>query len=270
MTDYVYCVVSSVRSRFLPCDAMRCAPIFLKSVAEHTDAAVIVSALITGVEQNELTAAHGGDIQFIPLLASDATELMMAKWRVLAGFDRLEEGDRIFVMDADTVVKGDIFAVFDEYPDMDVGLTARHYAHHEPYNAGVWCCRWGNATKEFMRLVIEQMERGTTRYDGSHNSDQMALHRVLYDDTFVPRWNVNIDPVTPVGVSWSPNGCAAKVVNIGHQYNFCPGIDRFSPADIKAAFCGAIDDPAIKVLHFKGDGSKDVMYAYAEDRYGRT
>ncbi len=145
----------------------------------------------------------------------------------------LSEGDQVFMVDIDCIVQADIFDAFED-ESFDVGLTTRHYRYPQPINAGVWCFRVNKRSLLFLGRFAAEMQ------GSAWATDQLALCSVY-----------------EAAAHQLP--CCVK--DIGWRYNYCPPSDKEWLGPVRAAeeYRRAFNDPAYKVLHFKGREMKPVM-----------
>lgn len=217
---------------------------FLESLNSNTDCKVLF--LGVGIPQ--------GDRDVIRLLHRDAEviDVPSEKWNGRRMFCKIEQigglplkdGDRVFVLDTDLIIQDDIFKVFDD--EFDVGITSRHYPYYFPINGGVWCFRWSDRTRQFIRFFTEQAMNST--WPPFVNFQNQFQHRGNLD------WWCDQDFLCSLPGNKLPFEC--NVVDIGYRYNFCPNVENSNSASeferAKNEIMSQWGNKEYKILHFKG------------------
>ncbi len=162
-------------------------------------------------------------------------------------------GDKIFSLDLDTVVQGDIFKVFDG--TFDFGYTTRFYPYWAPINEGVWCLDYSEKSAKFLKYFFDQVTKPTWEpfinfsKKFGHNSEGKS-------------WFSNQDFLCSQYLFGIDTFCRMK--DIGWQYNFCPTVEEADPRTYEIAkecIIESIGSKNIKILHFKGR-LKNIMEEY--------
>ena len=158
-------------------------------------------------------------------------------------------GDRVFVLDTDLLIQGDIFAGFDG--TFDVGLTTRHYDYWYRVNGGVWGFQVNPG-------VAPSSNSSPPRFASRRGSLLSNSKRALSRNAPLPPTGVWIGGAIRIfcALFWiigylSP----ATIGDLGYQYNFCPSVEDDVPGTFEKArdeILAKLGDPDIKVLHFKG------------------
>jgi len=251
MTDYVYCVVSSGKTKHLTCDAARLAPIMLRSLRETNPHVTVLMPCFLSLEQrNAMLDAFRGNMSFYPLAEAEIPMLMITKILKLPEMP-FRNGDRVFVLDVDLLVRGPLFDVFDD-DHLDVAQTTRHYDYHSPINNGVFCFRYNDRTRRFL----------------DHYADELRSPQwEPYKQAYPPHTQMHLSDqayMLAVYLHGPPVPCQMK--DIGPMYNYCPADDVVGVEGAKREIREAVSNPDIRVIHFKGDKVKGMMLSVAEEQ----
>lgn len=158
------------------------------------------------------------------LIPSTRGRRQLAKLRAVQDFlGKSADGDQLLISDIDIYFKADPFVVFDG-TSWAVGLTGRFYQYHTPINGGIWFIRAGERARQ---LLAEPLERFIKSYSRGYD------------------WYIDQDFLCKIRNR-------PGVVDIGWQWNYCPGDDVFGREKAEALLMAAVDNPNIKILHLKG------------------
>jgi len=148
----------------------------------------------------------------------------------------ISDGDRVVCLDLDTIVKDDLFRIFDD--DFDVAYTSRPVPNPAyPVNAGVWAFRCNERTRRFLRWYRQQVIEPTWK-------PLIGLQRLRGSfgrtDIFPDQ-----DVLCACAIHGFPFGIRA--LDIGPKWNWFASDSCPNPREAyrqRASLC--------RVLHFKG------------------
>jgi len=162
--------------------------------------------------------------------------------------------DLILVSDVDVYYQSDPFKPFADYPDMDLGLTTRHYPHLFPINGGIFYIRVNQKTKNWLKWYIEQILIPTWRpyvqLRKNYHHEHYGLDWSVGQDFLIACWNCRYVLLDNIGL---------KITDVGPKYNYCPPVDLWK----KKAFwavreaIGKLDE--VSIIHLKSD-LKSMIY----------
>ena len=241
MSNYIYCIASAAKTLDLVCDPMVSLPIMLRSAVKHCDCKVLIASYFPKGPPLELYDIKGLDMEFIALHEGEIEQLMQTKIARLAQYP-FKDGDRVFVMDTDTIIQADIFDVFDK-KEFDVGMTTRYYDYPLKINAGVWCFRHNDKVREYLKFFSDQMFDSTWK-----PFDKMRRTKSRFSDQ---------DFMCAVHEHGPPVEC--NIADIGPMYNYCPASDKLGMKLATEDMQKAIGNSTYKVLHFKGELMKSMQ-----------
>ena len=214
--------------------------LFVKSCLANTNAIV----LFVHTERSIINLMPHSRLKLIPIPNEDwLNKKMYCKIKTIDSLF-LENGDEVFVLDTDLIIKTDIFDVFDKHV-FDVGVTTRHYDYWYKINAGGWCFRYSEKFDLFLKFFISQIESPSWP---PFMAFQQKFHHVGYLD-----WWCDQDFLCTIFENEPPIDFVLK--DLGYEYNFCPSVEAKIPASFERAkkeILKAKNNNKIKVLHFKG------------------
>lgn len=149
-------------------------------------------------------------------------------------------GDRVFLLDPDTLVQADIFKVFDNLA-FDLAVTSRAYEVYAPINAGVWALTVNDTSLRFMDFFYQQLHRPTW-------APFLALREQWSQHADEPQWWWDQDFLCAVYMAASELPFPLAVADLGPSYNYCQNHRNIHLVHEK------IGNPEYPILHFKGPG----------------
>lgn len=222
----------------------------LASLDRHcTCRLIIVSPDLTDLLQKQISAVFTQPIEFRPICSAQWVGQRMARkiWELQnISFVR---GEKVFVLDTDLIIQANIFEAFNG--DFDVALTSRHYDYWYKINAGVWCFEYNDNSRRFLQFFAHQIRKPTWRpfiEFQEHFEGRRPVMPLKNLD-----WWCDQDFLCAVYGHKLPFACTIR--DLGSSYNFCPSVEDDVPGTFERAgdeILAKLDDPDIKVLHFKG------------------
>jgi hypothetical protein len=171
---------------------------------------------------------------------------------------RFKEGDNVYILDVDMLIKADIFKIFDR-KDFDVFYTSRHYKYHFPANAGVCGFRWNKRSKKWLDFYVEQIYKPTW--------PPLVRFRKKWKRDGHPKrwWWVDQDFLCAMYNTKGEMPFECKVKDLGPKYNYCPSApDKISIEQADKEMWEKLKDDEYKILHFKGKMKKTMENIYKE------
>jgi len=176
--------------------------------------------------------------------------------RVQRESKKFQEGDRIYILDVDMLIKDDIFSIFD-IKEFDVCYTSRHYDYHYSVNAGTCGMRWNDKSKKWLNFYIEQIYNPRWRplvgFRNKWNRDRNPRKWWWVDQDFLCAMHNNKGSM--------PFDC--NVIDLGSKYNYCPSApDRITIKQADKEMWEKLEDNDYKILHFKGKMKRTMENIY--------
>jgi hypothetical protein len=159
---------------------------------------------------------------------------------------------QILVSDVDIYFQGDPFVPFEEYPDMDLGLTTRGYPYAFPINAGIFYIRVNDKMKSWVQWHIDEILKPSWgRYIQLHinqyrHRQRLGLDWAVSQDFLIANWLYKDEVKKLKGVN---------IIDVGPQYNFCPPVDTMKNKAFELIRESLIKKDKV-VLHLKSDLKK--------------
>jgi len=157
---------------------------------------------------------------------------------------KMEPGDRFYYCDGDLSFRSDPFKVFDEYPDMDVFYTERHYQFEFPVNGGVWGFKHSEEVEKFRQWFVSQVQNPTWEPYVYLRNNHPYVTEFDHKDWWVDQDFLNC-------IHWRTDwvnhdiGTKLNIKNVGYKYNL---IVQMPVEEVIKQY-----DPVI--MHFKSGGS---------------
>jgi hypothetical protein len=227
----------------------------IATLLKHNDCRVLVNWVVPNLERFAEMKARYGD----RLVLKDVPRKEWNNHRMYRKVERLnrmpfEAGDRVFVLDTDLWIQGEIFGALE---GADVFVTTRHYDYWYPVNGGVWGFEFNERSRAFLEFFVAQMEAPSWQ---PFMDFQSKWHHVGHLD-----WWCDQDFLCTAHAHQPP--VDVSIGDLGPKYNFCPSVEEAQPGTYKTARTQILEklgSPEYRILHFKGR-LKDVMLNEVED-----
>lgn len=155
--------------------------------------------------------------------------------------DTLSDGDRLIVSDIDVYFLDDPFSAFDKCK-FDLGVTLRLHSYQFPVNAG---------------LCFINVNKNSRFLFGDKFRD--SLKKICEHDNNMDWW------VDQRYLNYLFQNKIEGVVDVGWEYNFCPGTDVLGIKLASDMIRRAYESRSVKVLHLKSELKMCIYDGYMED-----
>lgn len=158
----------------------------------------------------------------------------------------------ILVSDVDIYFQWNPFTPFEEYPEMDLGLTTRGYPYAFPINAGIFYIRVNNRMKDWIQWHADEVVKPTwDRYIQLNviqykHRQRLGLDWAVGQDFLIANWLYRDEIEKSKGI---------KIVDVGPKYNYCPPVDTMKDKAFQLIREALIKKDKV-TLHLKSDLKK--------------
>jgi hypothetical protein len=167
--------------------------------------------------------------------------------------NRLPEGDRILVTDADVYFRSNPMMAFTEMDGDDLGLTTRGYDHMFPINGGIFYIQVNQKMKDWIRWhrkeVFNPQWEVYRRIRKRYNHHHFGLDWSVGQDFLVANWEARDEVFALRGV---------RIGDVGPRYNYCPATDTMGERAYEMVRECLKEDEVVTV-HLKSD-LKSMIY----------
>lgn len=232
--NYIYCMATKGVIDGWKGDRIEMIRYMLPTIERHCDCTIAVCSDMDNADWGKLQATVHRRLKHIPCEDGCSrwgpwnvfTERTKGLFRLL---DSLQDGDNVFMLDADVIIQADIFDAFAD--GFDIAFTTRKIPERIPINLAVWALRVNSKTRKFVRnMIVELCERTWSK--------MIALNQLRqHDQDYLATVFLNQGDFPDL-----------KIADLGWRYNFC------LPNQPGAEDClrSAINDKSIPIVHLKG------------------
>ena len=154
------------------------------------------------------------------------------------------DGDFVMVLDSDLFFQDDPFELFNRFNTGDVFITSRGYSYKFSINAGVWGFVNNEKSRRFLDFYIKQIKNPTW--------NTLVEWRERFSRGNDLDWWVDQDFLCVISDKGLPEELSDLVLlDIGHQYNFCPPTDIIGEEEAQKMLKNAVGNSEYKILHLK-------------------